>query len=274
MIKRFSLPVLFALVFASPLVAHAQRHSPLADAPAIRKRVEYRATRLDLGAGFGSTVNETFNHGLMANVHLGFHLTDWLSISGMAAFNVSGLATGFQERLTESLQPNPNLSDPTMARDVARARALETINKPSQIFAGQLEITPFTGKFALFGSLFAHYDFYVFGGVAAVNLVAAGSGGTPCTDNTQPMNTSNNDRACVVTGMKIGGTGGAGFHAFFNQFVALNVELRDFLIQDNPAGRDVNGDQSADNKDLSWTSHLMATVGVSLYLPTTAKITD
>ena len=263
MIKRFSLPVLFALVFASPLVAHAQRHSPLADAPAIRKRIEYRATRLELGAGFGSTINETFNHGLMANVHLGFHLTDWLSLSGMAAFNVSALQTGFQERLLETLT-----DPPTTMRDVTRNDALSTINKPGQIFAGQLEVTPFTGKFALFGAMFAHYDFYLFAGAAAVNLVAAGTAGDVCSDNASA------NRRCIVTGMKIGGTGGAGFHAFFNHFVALNVELRDFLIQDNPAGRDVNGDQSADNKDLTWTSHLMATVGVSLYLPTTAKITD
>ena len=76
----------------------------------------------------------------------------------------------------------------------------------------------------------------------------------------------------MVTGMKIGGTSGAGFHSFFNNFLALNVELRDVLIKDNPAGRDVNGDQNVNNGDLTWTSHLMATLGLTLYFPTTAGI--
>jgi outer membrane beta-barrel protein len=265
MLKRIALPFLFALTFMIPAAAHAQRRSPLADAPAIRKRVELRQTRLELGAGMASTINQTFYHGVMADVRLGFHITDWLSISGMGAFNVASLGTGFHDELKTSLMA------PAMPRTPTAAAADSSINKASMVLTGQVELTPFTGKYAVFGALFAHYDFYLFGGVAGVNLAAESSGNTAptCKDNhTNATATSQ----CLVSGMKVGGTFGAGFHSFFNNFLALNIEVRDLMIKDNPAGRDVNGDMFADNGDLTWTSHLMASLGLTVYFPLTANV--
>ncbi len=264
MLKRISLPFLFALTFMIPTVAHAQRRSPLADAPAIRKRVELRQTRLELGAGMASTVNQTFYHGVMADVRLGFHITDWLSISGFGAFNVTSLSTGFHDELHTSLMA------PAMPRTPTAAAADSSINKSSMILGGQVEVTPFTGKYAVFGALFAHYDFYVFAGAAGVTLAAqAGNSAPTCKDN---HTTANAVPQCLVSGMKVGGTFGAGFHSFFNNFLALNVEVRDLLIKDNPAGRDVNGDMFADNGDLTWTSHLMASLGLTVYFPLNAAV--
>ena len=267
MLKRLALPFLFALTFvAVPTVAHAQRRSPLADAPAIRKRVELRQTRFEVGAGIGSTINQTFYHGLMGSARLGFHITDWLSLSLAGAFNVTSLSTGFHDRLIETLPETPD-------RAPSEGEANGAINKPSMIVGGQVELTPFTGKYSLFGKLFAHYDFYLFGGAALVNLDRQTGSQTPvCAE------AAVRDR-CVVTGMKYGGTFGGGFHSFFNNFVALHVELRDVLIKDNPAGRNVDGDRDpttsedlVGNSDLTWTSHLMATIGLTLYLPSTASI--
>jgi len=267
MMKRIALPFLFALtLFTLPSIANAQRRSPLADAPAIRKRVELRQTRLEFGAGMGTSVNQTFYHGLTVNVRLGFHLTDWLSISGVGGFGVSSLSTGFRERLIDSLQP-ANPPNPSDSRAPSPGDANSSLNKTAFFLAGQAELTPFTGKYSMFGKLFAHYDFYVFGGAAAMNFAAANSGGAPaCTD------TPANDKRCTLTGMQIGGTGGIGFHSFFNDFVALNVELRDIVVKDNPAGRDVDGDMNADKGDLTWTHHVMAMFGLTLYLPSTASI--
>jgi outer membrane beta-barrel protein len=270
MMKRLALPFLFALTVTIPTVmpsvAHAQRRSPLADAPAIRKRVELRETRFELGAGVASTINQTFYHGLMANVRLGFHITDWLAISGMGAFNVSTFSTGFHDRLLDALpttaapRPMPDFRAPS------DSTANSGLNKQSVIAAAQLELTPFTGKYAIFGALFAHYDFYVFAGGAGVNLAAVNGGASACTDTPNP------NAVCVATGFKPGGTFGGGFHSFFNNFLALNLELRDILIKDNPAGRDVNGDTNVDNGDLTWTSHLMVSLGLTVYFPTTADI--
>src|SRR5436309_1910613 len=116
------LPLLIGLVaLLLPLAAQAQRRSPLADAPAIRKRVELRETRLELGAGMGSTLNQDFYHTVLANVKLGFHFTDWLSISGFAGFAAANVSTGFQGRVTETL--NMTRDPMTIAREPTAGEA-------------------------------------------------------------------------------------------------------------------------------------------------------
>jgi outer membrane beta-barrel protein len=276
MTQRLALGFLFASMFlALPLTANAQRRSPLADAPAIRKRVELRQSRFELGAGLGSTVNETFYHGILADVHLGFHITDWLSLSALGTFNVSTISTGFNDELQSRLPPSTNAD---MPRTPTRTDALRGMNKASSILAARIEVTPFTGKYSLFGSYFAHYDFYLFAGPAVVNLAAVTptAGTVTCGDQPNPSSAT-----CLVSGSKIGGLGGIGFHSFFNDFLALSIELRDVFIKDNPAGRGVvvtgvldgsGGQPEVSNKDLSWSSHLMAILGLTLYLPATAGI--
>jgi len=91
----------------APLAAHAQRKSPLADAPAIRKRFELRQTRLELGVGAGSTINQDFYHTVLVNVRLGFHITDWLSLAGFGDFGVAQISTGFENKLVNSLDQMP-----------------------------------------------------------------------------------------------------------------------------------------------------------------------
>src|ERR1022692_2103559 len=104
--SRLSALLIALAVTAVPLAAQAQRKSPLADAPAIRKRFELRATRLEIGAGFGTTINQDFYHTVFLNLKLGFHLTDWLAISGFAGFGVANISTAFQTDLVNSLQTN------------------------------------------------------------------------------------------------------------------------------------------------------------------------
>ena len=171
MMKRIALSFLLASTLAAlPSAARADHKSPLADAPAIRKRVELRDKRFEIGVAAGTTVNETFYHDVLLNAHLAFHITDWLAIGGAGLFNATALATGFHDELTSTLK---NPADDDRAPNAAVAGA--GMNKPSMILAGQVELTPFTGKFSIFGKLFAHYDFYVFGGPAYVTLVKANS---------------------------------------------------------------------------------------------------
>lgn len=269
MMKRIALSCLSlaSIVAAYPETAHAQHKSPLADAPAIRKRVELRDKRFELGVAGGSTLNETFYHDILVSGHLAFHITDWLSIGAVGIFGVSSLSTGFNDEL------NSTLTTPPQGRAPSPGAAKAGWNKPASILLGQVEWTPFTGKFSLFGKLFAHYDFYIAPGVGLVNLKKANSGsamqtvGTAtvgeCVDRTAEPTV----QSCVVTGSAFGGSVAAGFHSFFNDYVALSVELRDIAIKDNPAGRDVNGDQFADKRDLTWTQHWMATLGVSVFFP-------
>jgi outer membrane beta-barrel protein len=254
-------PLALLAVTLAPTAAHAQRKSPLEDAPAIRKRLELRETRFEAGVGFGSTINQDFYHTLMLDVRLAFHINDWLSIAGVGGFAVDNMETGFQERVLGTLPATGITREPTKA--VAQA----SMSKIDMALAGQLEFTPFTGKYSLFGKIFAHYDFYAFGGVGALKIEPTGT----VPDCGSAMATQS---SCGVSGYKPGANVGLGLHTFFNEWVGLNVELRDIIAQINPSGRDVNGDGIANSADLTWGSTYMATANLVIYLPSTAAISQ
>jgi outer membrane beta-barrel protein len=253
-----------------PLAAQAQRKSPLADAPAIRKKYELRATRLEIGAGFGSTVNQDFYHSMFFNVKAGFHITDWLSISAFAGFTVANLETTFQSDVINSLYTSPQPNHP--ASEPTQADAQASLQKIKAIYGAQLELTPFAGKYSLFGKLFAHYDFYGFVGPGLISVAPNDAGIDPCTStNNNALNVPAR-YYCGTTGTKLGLNFGVGLHSYFTHWMALNVELRDILAQLNPSGRDTNGDLKATTADLTWTHTYMVAANLVFYLPATPKI--
>jgi outer membrane beta-barrel protein len=253
--------VLLALGLCLPAVAQAQelqqRKSPLADAPAVRRRVELRENRFELGVGVGSTIGQDFYHAVLVGPKLAFHLNDWLAIAATAQFNVT---KDFRTSLTEQLEGT--LDDrPQMDRTPKLSEALGAMNKIGQVIGVNAEVIPFSGKLALFSKLFANYDLYGFGGLGAINFVAD-----------RPACTSPGN-SCPHVGLKMGANFGVGMRAFFNDFFAINLEARDILLRNNPAGRDVTGDMVADKEDLSWDSNYIVTLNFT-FLPSKAKITD
>jgi outer membrane beta-barrel protein len=271
--KRFALLVALTMT-AVPLAAQAQRKSPLADAPAIRKRYELRSTRLEVGAGFGTTLNQDFYHTLFFNVKAGFHLTDWLSIAGFGGFAVANVATTFQNDLVSSLNPatvaGQQLNEPT------RTEAQASMQKIKYILGAQLEFTPFTGKYSLAGKVFANYDFYAFVGPGLINVAPTDTSITPCDQIVKNGTTASGGPggpfSCGVTGSKIAGNLGVGLHSYFNEWAALNIELRDIIAQLNPSGRDNNGDGVANQDDITLSHTFMVTANLVFYLPSTASI--
>jgi outer membrane beta-barrel protein len=260
--KRIAFLIAFSAVGILPAFAQAQRRSPLADAPAIRKRVELRDLRLEFGGGAGTTLNQDFYHSVFANLKLGFHLTDWLSISGFGAFTIANISTGFRSELSDRLSEQP-----MSATEPGRAEALASMSKISQMFGGQLEFAPFTGKYSLFGKFFAHYDFYAFAGPGVLKIDPSDSAVAECMDGST-------GRSCAVSGYKVGANVGLGLHTYINDFLALDLVLRDIIAQINPAGRDVNGDLKASSADSKWGSTYMVSLNLVLYLPANAGISD
>lgn len=261
---RQSKPILLALAFgiALPATAVAQRKSPLADAPAVRNRVELRQKRAELGAGIGTTLNQDFWHAVLFNVRAGFHLNDWIGIGAMVGLNITpDMTTGFHDRLVEVL---PSSTGP--GRAPTRADAEKTMNKIGEVVALQLEATPFAGKYSMFGKLFFNYDFYAFVGPGFVHVKTPNAGGEvpSCDVGMGP--------SCKYEGFQPGGNFGIGMHTFVNQFVAINAEMRNLLIRNNPAGRDVNGDRVANKDDVTWDANYILTLGLTLFLPTSAAI--
>lgn len=263
------LSLLIALaVTVVPLAAQAQRKSPLADAPAIRKRYELRASRLEVGAGLGSTINQDFYHTVFLNLKLGFHFNDWFAVSVFGGFAVANVATTFQSDLLKTLGGNPSTPfEPT------KTDALNSMQKINNILGVQLEFTPFTGKYSLAGWLFANYDFYVLGGAGVITVAPTNSGIGACqSSNPADNKVSGSAYFCGVSGSKIAATYGLGLHTYFNHWMALNIELRDMLAKLNPSGRDTNGDLHATTADLTWTHTFIVAANLVFYLPSTPSI--
>ncbi len=251
-----ALPLGFAGTASAQL---PERRSPLADAPAVRHRQELRRLRFEIGPGAATTIGQDYYHAIMVGGKANFFLADWLAIGGYAAYNLTpDFKTSFHERLEQVL--------PTMTRPMDRAPTQQDaragMNKIGQVFAVQAELVPFSGKYSLFGKIFASYDFYAFGGPGFINFVADRD---PCTT---PGN------SCPVTGLKIGGNFGLGMRSYFNNFFSMDVEVRDLLLRNNPAGRDETGDRIADDQDLSWDSNYMIGLNLTFFLPPRAPVSE
>jgi outer membrane beta-barrel protein len=255
--RRLSLLVALA-VTALPLAAQAQRKSPLADAPAVRKRYELRQTRFELGVGGASTVNQDFYHTFFVGVKAGFHFTDWLSLSAFGDFAVANVSTGFQGSITDALGDNPPID-----REPTPGEAKAGMQKITNILGAQLEFTPFTGKYSMFGKLFASYDFYGLLGAAMISVKPTDEALPDCGDAKNLSIFS-----CKVSGMKPGANVGLGFHSYFTNYLALNVEFRDVIAKLNPSGRDVDGVGGANNADLTWTHTLLVSANLQFFFPT------
>jgi outer membrane beta-barrel protein len=259
-------------VTAVPLAAQAQRKSPLADAPAIRKRYELRSSRFEIGAGFGSTINQDFYHTLFFNLKAGFHITDMLSIAAFGSFAVANVATTYQNNITGTLTDNPPIaSEPT------KQTAIDSMQKINSMLGAQIEFVPVAGKYSLFGKLFANYDFYIFAGPGLISVSPTNSGIQACeSNNSNAVSPSTNNPPnayyCGVSGTKFGANFGLGLHSYFNHWMALNVELRDILAQLNPSGRDTNVDLQANTADLTWTHTISLAANLVFYLPATPSI--
>jgi len=266
MTKRLAilLSALPATVVALPRLAMAElpeRVSPLADAPAVRHRAELREKRFEIGPSVTTTIGQDFYHAVMIGGRLSIHLTDWIAISGMGAVNVTPtFATSFNNSLQERL-PATKGSD----RTPAKSEAVLGMNHIAQTFAGQLDLSPISGKYSLFGKVFANYDFYVFGGVGVINYAADSVDGKHC---------QTEGNSCPVTGLKIGPTFGAGIHTFLGDAVSLGLEFRDIMVRNNASGRDATGDRVVDNDDQTLGNTFMVGLSLTLFLPTDAHISD
>jgi hypothetical protein len=82
-------------------------------------------------------------------------------------------------------------------------------------------------------------------------------------NNDPPLNNGNR------VGLYLGG----GIHVFLNDFLALDMTIRDYAFTDNPSGADFNADLIVSKDDNRFLHHLFFGVGISVMLPTTVKRT-
>ena len=255
------------VIVCLPTVARAEkeRKSPLTDAPVIRRRLELRDKRFEMGVGAGVTIGQDFYNALLADVKLAYHFNDWISLAGVGEFNLTpSWKSSFNNDVSGALPP----PGATSLKSPYAPDAVATMNHIGYALLAQVEFIPLSGKIALLSSLFSYFDFYILAGGGLVNLAAKdptpGSCANP--DPAKPL-------LCqAFTASELAIAGGVGAHAFVSRWGALNLELHDLIYKNNASGRDVNGDGVTESHDLEWTNNWVFSLNFQVFIPVKAKI--
>ena len=276
-----SVAVLVALLAAQGLRPGAvsaqdiQISGPLAGEPAVRHMRIYRRGRLQLQPGFATTLQDEFSNTMLASLQAQYHLTDWLGIGVWGAFGAVHIDTSLTDEVgTQGITTDRNrLSLPTAAG------FSDQIGRISFVGAAQVSFIPLRGKLALFQKLYVDTDFYVFGGAAVVGVEErADVSGSVCATASAACTDSQLARS---TRISIAPTFGAGLTMYFSDFVGLSLEWRGLPFAWNTSGTDESGhdrgdfpDGQIDSQDRIFHFNHLFQIGVVIYLPTSAALTD
>jgi outer membrane beta-barrel protein len=270
-------------LLAVPGVAYAERRqNDLANDLAVRHRRLLVKQRFEFAPLFESTINADFRHVVGGGAKLEYHLTDKLSI-GVIGVASTSLDTKLVDKIVPTLEPATD----NKTREPSQAEFTDRLNTMPFHGAAYVSLTPWYGKLAAFGQAYVAFDFYFQAGVAFASLqsncpVAICSDpnpgqsrpnpADPMGENLPPDNNPNNDPP-LNNGGRVGLYLGGGIHVFLNDFLALDMTVRDYAFTDNPSGADFNADLFVSTDDNRFLHHLFFGVGISVMLPTTVKRT-
>lgn len=256
--------------------ATAGTRSSLEDAPAVRHRLLLVKKRVEFTPAFESTLNPEYIRTLSLGAKLELHLSDMWSI-GVIGFYGFSRDTGLLDRVIQGLPTEPE--PPTVPSVQQFEEHLNTIPFHGAAYIG---FTPWYGKLAAFGKFFVNFDFYFQAGVSYANLENNCDGSCETFTDSDPLNEDitlrepqlnpNNDFP-LNDGNRFGLYLAGGMHLFFNDWLALDLSVRDYIFSDNPTGLDADLDRAVTDADARFLNHIYLGVGLSIFLPTSAKRT-
>lgn len=259
--------------------ALAERRNPLAGAPAIRHKVELRKLRFEVTPQFITSTNQDYRNAFGPGINLQFHITDWLGV-GVAGNYTFNSNTPLEDRVRGQLPDERTGATYTYPgpQPTLQIHDQHVLNV-SALASAYVSITPWAGKFALFSAAFASYDFFVNAGVGFVYYTQNGCCShieqhPTADDQAKGLNFSdpNTQDGKIFAGLKVGGMIGVGVHIFFTEWMALQLELRDYIVKANPGGLDTNGDRVLNSDDEGPQNNIFFGAGLSFMLPPRAKI--
>ena len=275
-VATFSLVTLSSVLLSAPASA---RKGPLDGAPAVRHKIELRDKRFEVVPTFELSVAADYKNTYSPGVRAEFHLSDSISFGGSIMYGVptdSGLTNKISGSLTDTTDPG----DPTPTR----SQFMDHLNEMTWHGGGHVTLTPWFGKLALFSKAYMNFDIYFRGGIGFASLannwdfdqgrvkdVTVGECGSM--DLPQCYTNPNNDGP-QNDGFRAGLLLGGGLHIFVSNWMAVDLGMHNYLFKDNPSGLDFDGDRDVDDDDGRFLSHLFFGVGLALYLPAKAKISD
>ena len=288
-----------ALVGASLAVAGSaqaqeiQLRGPLAGARSVARLVRYREGRIAITPMAAITIQDEFSREIFFGLRGEYHFTDWLGVGLMGAIAPVHIDTSLTEQITAGSPGNTgNVPNRTyFPQQVARRNWMADLH---------VSFIPLRGKFALFQSLVADIDFFVFAGAAFVGVEERADTSLNSTATDAQRAWSQTNRASRVA---IAPTFGAGLNFYITRFLSINFEYRATPFQWNRSGTDENstaslcgsdGRQSCagfsdyvstyfnrnpaqrqtviNSDDRSWSFNQMFTIGLTIFLPTSPRV--
>jgi outer membrane beta-barrel protein len=269
---------------AEPATVQTKRRlNDLRNQPAVRHRKLLVSHRFEATPLFESSIDADFQHNVGGGLKLEYHLGDKFSIGALGVASTS-FHTSLVDKIVKTLPDQPN-----MTRDPSQAQFLDHLNSMPLHGAVYASLTPWYGKLAAFSTAFVAFDFYFQAGMSYASL-KSGDKGQGCPDSVcsdthpgtmagmePPDNNPNNDPP-LNDGSRLGLYLGGGIHVYLNDFLALDLTVRDYAFSDNPSGADYNADQFVGKStnlgdDNRFLHHLFFGAGVSIMFPTTVKRT-
>ncbi len=263
-----------------------RRQNSLSSDVAVRHRRLLVKNRFEATPLFESTINAEFQHIVGGGLKLEYHLGDMLSIGAIGVGS-----TQFNTKLVDRIVPTLEDGSDPMTREPSRDEFTLRLNTMPIHGAGYISITPWYGKLAAFSQAYVAFDFYFQAGVSFAQLKSdcppsvcndpspgKPRPGGPMGEMLPADNNPNNDPP-LNDGSRVGLYLGGGIHVFLNDFLALDLSVRDYAFSDNPSGADYNADlfvgkndQTGDD-DNRFLHHLFFGAGISIMFPTTVKRT-
>jgi len=259
---------------------------PLKGAPAVRRLRLYREGRVEIAPTFGSTILDEYRRTLPIGLRINYGITDWLGIGVWGAFGGVNLPTGLSEKIDDTAQrdpASPSLNLMNVSGAPGGGQFQKQVAEIGYIALPQLTAVPFRGKFALFQSVFADVDAYIFAGFGVVGTKER----KDCA-NFQECATRDREKPTMESKMKLAPTWGLGFNFYMSKAIALGVEWRMVPFAWNRAGFDSRGldqngaesksgefpDGKIDDKDSTYKFNQMINVSLGFSFPTQPKVTD
>lgn len=278
MITKQSIIAALAALLTAGVVSDAaaeRRTNELAKDVAVRHRRLLVKNRFEVTPLFESTINADFRHILGGGAKLEYHFSDMLSVGVIGVYSVA-LKTKLVDKILQGLEPDVN----DMTREPSQAEFESRLNKMPFHGAAYVSLTPWYGKLAAFSQAFVAFDFYFQAGVALgqlesncpTNICDDVNTDVPEPDGTAPDMNPNNDPP-LNSGTKVGLYLGGGIHVFLNDFMALDLTVRDYAFTDNPSGADFNANLAVTDDDNRFVHHLFFGAGLSIMLPFKVKRT-
>jgi outer membrane beta-barrel protein len=220
---------ILALLMAAPALAQETERREFSDTiHVIQRKPVLQNGRLDLVPRFGMSINDSMYRHFKVGVNANYHFTESVYLGGLFEWYNFGDVLG----------------GPTSSYEAGQNATRASSDAAVVNWAGGLELgyVPIVGKFAFAESFIVYYDMGVTAGGAYINaesLALRSAEGT------------------------IGGTASLVTRIFFNDWMALNIELRDLIFQS-----DLRGAPG------SLTNLITVAAGFSFYVPTAFEYSD